>query len=242
MKGITFIKSNGESRHTFDDWDLILKTKPDIEFPEVKTNYIDIAGSDGQIDLTEVLTGQIPYKNRVGSLEFSIIGKRDLWQSVKSIISDWLHGQKVKMILDEDPQFFYVGRMTLNKWKSDKKTAVITIDYNLEPYKYELFSSTEDWLWDSFNFESGYIRDYRNIRVNGHLTYELLGARMPVVPTFIVQMDAGETEFRINVNNYHTVTESGTYTFADYLLKEGKNIINFYGNGYVTIEYRGGRL
>ena len=59
MNGVTF-----GTRHSYEDWGLILKSRPQISPPEPKYIYVDIPASDGQIDLTESLIGNIPYYNR----------------------------------------------------------------------------------------------------------------------------------------------------------------------------------
>ena len=50
--------------HSYRDWGLVTKTRPVIGSPEPKTIYIDIPEADGQLDLTESLTGEVKFKNR----------------------------------------------------------------------------------------------------------------------------------------------------------------------------------
>lgn len=161
--GITFTTVDGnESKHTWKDWRLVPTSRPVIAPPDVKENYIDISGADGYIDLTESLTGDVKYKNRTGSIEF-LVENKESWELVYSNILDYLHGQKKKMILDDDQGYYYIGRFSINEWKSEKFKSKIVINYNTDPYKYEQKSSLEDWEWDTFNFETGYIRDYKDI-------------------------------------------------------------------------------
>ena len=112
--GITF----GE-RHTWRDWRLVPTSRPVFLPPEVKTTEIDIPGSDGSLDLTESLTGDVKYKNRVGSIEFQV-ENRSNWADVYSEIMNYLHGKQMKAILDDVPNFYYLGRFSINNWKSDK--------------------------------------------------------------------------------------------------------------------------
>ncbi|MCF2569546.1 hypothetical protein I6E09_10265 [Mediterraneibacter glycyrrhizinilyticus] len=247
LYGIKFIReSDGSQIHTLKDWNIYLQEKPDISLPEVKTNYIDISGADGQIDLTEALTGDITYKNRIGSLTFVLLGDRNLWTERKSIISDFLHGRKMKMICDDDPNYFYVGRLSVNKWKSEKANATIVIDYNLEPYKYDLVSTTEDWLWDSFNFETGEIIDWKNINIDGQWSKTIKGSRMAVVPTFTVEVEDGNSilitvQNSVDGRNYLMIGSSGTYKNSSLVIREN-TWLSLQGKGTVTIDYRGGRL
>ena len=58
------------NKDSWKDWHLIPSSRPVFVMPEVKTNFVDIPGSDGGIDLSEVLSGYPVYKNRNGSFKF----------------------------------------------------------------------------------------------------------------------------------------------------------------------------
>lgn len=236
MNGVTF-----GSKHSYRDWGLFLKSRPVISPPNPKTVYIDIPGSDGVIDLTESLTGDVKFENRTIKCEFIVLDARNRWSNIYSEIMDFLQGQQMKVIFDEDPTFYYIGRLKVNEWKSDKATSTITIEGNVEPYKLEMFSSLEDWEWDSFNFETGIIREYESIRVDESLTFTIEGRRKAVVPSFIVQSDDGTG---LNVvfdgTTYHL--PDGTSKVLNIIIKDGINTLYFTGNGMVSIDYRGGRL
>lgn len=236
MNGVTF-----GSKHSYRDWGLILKSRPVISSPSPKTVYVDIPASDGIIDLTESLTGDVKYENRTITCEFNVLDARKRWSNIYSEILDFLHGQQMKVILDEDPTYYYIGRVKVNEWKSDKKTSTITIEGNVEPYKLEMFSSLEDWEWDSFNFETGIVRDYRNIRVDESLTFTIEGRRKTVVPSFIVQSDDG-TGLKVKFNGTTYDLLDGTNRVLNIIIKDGTNTLYFTGNGTVSIDYRGGRL
>lgn len=160
-------------KNTWDDWHLVPETRPVINPPEVKTNYIDIPGGNGALDLTEALSGYPFYNNREGSIDFIVVNdmyyqvdEHEEWYVKYSEIMNYLHGQKMIMILEDDKQYYYIGRFAVNEWKSDKNFSRITIDYNVEPYKWNIFSTLDDWLWDPFNFITGVIpSNFRDINV-----------------------------------------------------------------------------
>ena len=52
--------------NTWINWQLMLTGK-DFSPPEVKTNYVEIDGADGDIDMTEALAGRPTYRNRTFS-------------------------------------------------------------------------------------------------------------------------------------------------------------------------------
>lgn len=234
---------NFGNKNTWDDWRLIPTSRPVFLPPDVKKVLVDLPGSDGVIDLTESLTGYVKYGNRKGSFEFRVHTKRD-WVDVYSTIMDYLHGQKMKIILDDDPGYYYLGRAYVNEWKSQKNNSVIVIDAEVEPYKYELFGSLEEWEWDPFNFETGIIREYGNIEVDGNKTITIDGNRRPVVPKFtIASTDGNGMRIRQTTGNNRTYTvQDGTVRIPEIVIVEGINKIRFDGYGTVSIGYRGGRL
>lgn len=236
MDGVTF-----GTKHSYRDWGLLLKSRPVISPPSPKTVYVDIPGSDGIIDLTESLTGDVKFDNRTIKCEFVVLDARNRWSDIYSEIMDYLHGQRMRVRLDEDPTYYYEGRLQVNEWKSDKVTSTITIEGDVEPYKMEMFSSLEDWEWDSFNFETGIIRDYKEIRVDESLTFTIEGRRKSVVPSFTVVSDDGSgLQVRFNGTTYDL--PDGTSRVLNIVIKNGTNTLYFTGNGTVSIDYRGGRL
>lgn len=165
------------NKNTWDDWHLVPKTRPVVNPPEPKIKQIDIPGGDGVLDLTNALSGYTYFKNRTGSMEFIVVNElyqpvdtHEEWYAIYSNIMNYLHGKKMRMILDDDKGWFYEGRFKVNSWKSDAHYSSITIDYDVGPYKWDITSSTEDWLWDPFNFYTGMIpsNNYRNISLPGH--------------------------------------------------------------------------
>lgn len=234
--GVTF-----GDKHSFRDWKLLLNERPKISPPAVKTNYIDIPGGDGHIDATEALTGDVKYETRTIECTFVTIQARKKWPTLYSDILDYLHGQQMKIILDEDPDFYYIGRVSVNEWKSSEKYSTIVIDGEVEPYKYELFSSLEDWEWDSFNFETGIIREYKDLRVDGELALTIAGRRKRIVPAFIVESDDG-SGLKVKFNGSEYDLPDGTSRVLNIVIGEGEYTLDFIGSGTVSVDYRGGRL
>lgn len=179
-------------KNTWDDWRLVPASRPLFNPPAQKVTTLEIPGGDGVIDLSQSLTGYPVYQNRTGSIEFIVMNDFKPWHMAYSDIMDYLHGQKMRAILEDDPEYFYEGRFTVNTWKSEKDWSRITIDYDVGPYKWSLLSSTDDWLWDPFNFQNGVIRPmlFKNLAVTTKkrtvkLAADLFG-RAPVCPQFLV--------------------------------------------------------
>jgi hypothetical protein len=223
------------------DWHLIPSSRPVFNPPTPKTKFIDIPGGDGQLDLTTSLTGDTVYQNRTGSFEFIVDNGHQEWFTLYSDIMDYLHGKLQRATLEDEPTFYYEGRFSVNKWKSDPHNSKIVIDYNVSPYKYEMHSSLEDWVWDTFNFETGIVREYKDLRVDGRLDFIIVGRRMRVTPSFIVKSDDG-TGMKVKFNGVTYDLHDGSSRVINIQTVEGENKLTFTGNGTVSIEYRGGRL
>lgn len=144
-------------RDSWIDWHLIPVSRPIIAPPSVKTNTVEIIGANSVIDLTEAPRGFPTYGNRTGSIDF-YIDHTAKWGAMRVYDYDWsvayqellrdLHGQKMKMMLIDDPTYYYYGRFTLSNWKSDKSMSTVTIGYDLDPYAYAITSAWDDEYYD----------------------------------------------------------------------------------------------
>lgn len=220
---------------TYDDWGLKLRHLI-VGMPEAKTNSADIPGADGVLDLTEAM-GPVRYKNRELQMVFDVPGTPDKWHNITSMIANHLHGQRLKVILDTDPYYYYIGRLSLDSGKSNYLINQITISGDMDPYKYELQSSMEDWLWDPFNFRTGIIRNYKNLNVSGSRTVNIIGRRKPIVPTIITNAAMAVTYLG---KRYEL--QAGEQKVYGIMITEGANYLVFSGEGTVSIDYRGGIL
>lgn len=260
---ITFTKVNKHSgekevKNTWDDWHLIPTSRPVFNPPSVKTNYIDIPGADGSFDFTETLTKFPVYNNREGSVEFIVENGHKEWYEIYSEIMDYLHGQYVEVMLEDDTLYYYEGRFTVNQWKSDQHWSLITLDYVLNPYKMSVRNSTDDWKWDQFDFETGIIPDssFSDITVDSddyvyydYNNFELIG-RKPVCPTITVSSSDGNG-ITVYVQNRELGIElektflDGSTKDSDIILSnisDNKLRLGFKGYGTVSIGFRSGRL
>lgn len=224
-------------KNTWDDWHLIPSSRPVFNPPKLKTKYIEIPGSDVVIDLTDVMGGCPTYDYREGSIEFYVVNGYGEWFDRYSTIMNYLHGRRLRAVLEDDPVFVYDGRFTVNKWASDKMASKITIDYYVEPYKKEHASSAEDFIWDVFSFIDGIIREYGNLQVNGTLNYTIDGSAMPVVPA--VKTTAPVT-FKIDGKTFNL--DAGTTKLYGCVLTDKRYDVTITGNATVSIIFTGGSL
>ena len=132
MKGVKF-----GGLHSYDEWGLIL-TEKELKSPDIKTYTVELEGSNGVLDFTDFF-GAVKYENR--QLTFSFIKPNitpDGFLSLYSLVQNALHGKKMQVILDDDPAYFYYGRVSINDWKSNKGIGEIVIEVDAEPYKYKV--------------------------------------------------------------------------------------------------------
>lgn len=226
------------SKNTWDDWHLIPKSRPVFNPPPVKTHFVEIPGGDGSIDLSTALAGRPLFGNRVGSFEFYVENGFKDWSALYSEIMVYLHGQKMRAVLEDDPAYFYEGRFTVNAWKSEQQRSTIVIDYNVNPYKRDTRASDEDWIWDTFNFETGIARYYEDLTVTNRLDLVVIGDVMPAIPTIIASANGMSVEF----NGIGHSLNKGENVLSLIKIQNGENHISFFGNGKITIRLIGGRL
>lgn len=213
MKGVKF---NGF--HSYDEWGLILSEK-ELKSPDIKTHTVEIEGGNGVLDYTEFF-GAVKYGNR--KLTFKFIKPQivaDGFLSLYSLVQGTLHGQKMQVILDDDPAYFYYGRISINDWKSNKGIGEIVIEVDAEPYKQSI---TETVVTHS---------------VSGSANITLDNDKMPVVPTITTN-----SEFLIDFGSYNEIFPAGTFQIPELELGEGSNPIYLEGTGTITFRYRKGRL
>lgn len=187
-------------RNTWYDWGLIPASVPTVARPDVFSNTIDIPGTNGVIDLSQALLGFPTFKKRTGSWDFycdltkviensqitSMNGKRWEREALYSSLSAFLHGQRRKVILlDDDPAYEYQGTFKVGSITTGKGFPKVTINYDLEPFKYLRWSTHGEWMWDPFDFLYGEITsaNFNDLPVTFR-TFEYTLLDTPSAPTF----------------------------------------------------------
>lgn len=233
---VTFRVSDSDTGSlSFQDWGLKLE-RIQLSFPEAKTDTVDIPGSNGLLDLTEV-NGPVTYRNRTLQLTFSLFTDYQDWHALASRIAAAIHGKKIQCILPDDSLYYYDGRFKLETSKDSDAVTDVVITGDVGPYKIMVQSSTEDWLWDPFSFEDGVIMEYGNIEIGGSGTVTIIGSAMPVVPT-IAASAAMTVEFEGQVYDL----SAGNNVIYDIVIDDREYDLKFTGTGTVSIDYRGGVL
>lgn len=227
---------NPSYKHSYRDYELLPKTEMVVQPPSLRESYVEIPGADGELDLSEVLTGHPLYDGRDAKFEFMLID-RERWRWAYSRLMNEVHGKRMRIVLDDDSNFYYTGRVKVNSFESSINLATIVINARIDPYKKSLIANSERWLWDPFNFETDVARDYADLTVDGTLTVTVVGSRMPVTPVLKVSSDM---TVQYDGTTYQLAT--GSNRIAGMVLADDEYEMTFTGTGTVSVQFEVGSL
>lgn len=196
---------------------LILKEK-EIGSPAVKVNKVDIEGADSSLDLTDFF-GEPKYEDVKHRFEFSTIVPQRQFLSLFSSIKNALHGKKMRIILDGDPLFYYVGRLHVSSFTNEKNIGMVSIEADCEPYKYKMEKTVVTHT------------------IDGTKAIVLTNGRKRAVPEVNVEGD-----IKITYQNNIWSLGSGSYTLPELELVHGENDLQLEGTGAITFEWQEGDL
>ena len=230
-------------KHTYKDYGLVINNTSTVEEPSPKTNFVDVPGSSTRLDLTETLTGQVEYNSRSVSFTLGKLLEPSRWPILYRELIYTYQGKEVKVILDDEPEYYYQGRAELSDFSRSQMLGSFKFTVDADAYKYEVYDSTEDWAWDSLNFETAVLReDYSDIEVSSSANKFIEGSLIPVVPVFIVSNLDTTSDAHITYNSKRYVLSEGRNRFAEIKIPTTGQRVYFYGTFTVTIEFRGGSL
>lgn len=214
-KGVSF-----GNIHSYDDLNLIL-SEAEISPAKAKTNYIDIPGGDGSIDITEA-HGEVKFKDRDLKFTFTIHPlDASAFDEKRTEVSNALNGRMFKITLDRDDEYYYLGRCEVNDYLSDKNIHQIVITANVKPYKYK-------------QNETVLVFDLSQTVK----TVTIKNGRKSVVPFIECTNDNTVITFgALTVN-----LSAGTHKILDIQFTEGDNRLKLSGVGNVTFRFQEGEL
>ena len=221
------------SKNTFTDWHLVPDSRPVINMPEPYTDFVEIPGMSGTLDLSETLTGYPTYKNREGELKFHVLNGYN-WIDIYSSIAAYIHGKRLKLVLEDDPNWYYEGRFSVKEWESnnDGTWSDITIGYTLDPYKLyyqdstQLVQSEYDARWCPYNTvnlsvdetstttETDYVNIYAPTK--GSLAHEPVIHDRPIVMPLDIKIVVKTKPVKFKFIVYTNYSEYGAYSRVNY--------------------------
>lgn len=241
---VNFILGENSTFNSYTSFHMVPDGRPVIATPTPVTNFIDVPGAIGQLDMSEALTGYPLYGSREGNLSFIVLNdyeENQTWADRYANLCWHIHGKRLKMILEDDPNYFYEGRFTVDSWDTPNSNdfSKVTIGYTLDPYKYNV---------NKYVFPFTISNDTRVLNyARGHT----LGT-MPTVPIIKVSNVSNKVSVRcindeLNLDVSHNLTINATYRFPDMILSDLHHsntncILQFSGTGNVEVTIQNGDL
>ena len=238
------IASTGATYHTLNDWGLAIGNNNYIGDPVQHTDFITIKGRNGLLDISDALTGRPTYASREIAVNLGGMRSARAWDAIISDFRNHVEGKIIKLIFDNDPSYYWYGRCHIEGFDHMKSLGTFTLTIpNADPYKYNVQEFNEDWLWDSFNFETDYITEATEYTINGRLEVTLPAGSMPVSPTIIVtQINTFLKVQKYGEDRIIDLTSGENKVYAITVNDEQESTLIFTGSGKLSINYRGGSL
>lgn len=125
----------------YSEWGIVLE-KAEIEAPSLQTVRMTVPGRHGVLDLTEELFGTQIYGNRDISMSFAI-PETDSWAYTYMDMLNKVHGQRLDIIFDADPDWVYHGLCTVSEFRREDRIIRFKINVDADPYKHGVEDPTE---------------------------------------------------------------------------------------------------
>lgn len=214
---VQFILNNGEGYSSKLDFGLI-RTSKKISTPVIKTNYVSIPGRDGVLDFTEMF-GEPHYENR--TVEVVFYSKENIreFDDIYSNLQDAIHGKSVKIVFNEDAEWYYEGRVSVGTWEIDGVLGKVTVTADVFPYKMKRTNTIVTHAVSEESFISCY------------------NERKSVVPTITADAD-----FVLKFGDISVAVSAGETIVPDIKFVQGENIVTCIGTGNITFTYQEGSL
>ena len=190
-----------------------------IPMPEPQTNFVEIPGRDGALDLSGAF-GTVRYADRI--IPLTLYARAPFDTLISAFASD-VHARRMNMIFDRDPTFYYDARMTIEDVERHWGYCELSLECRVKPYKLEQFETAITVL------------------PTGIATVTLTNTRMPVVPSITVSAEMTLT-FTIAGVGYTINLAAGSHIVPSLVLTDGETEIDLTGTGSITFTYRKGAL
>lgn len=201
---------------TYGDFHALIQNGWSLDPAEPKTNYVDIPGGDGSLDLSEAVAGHVTYKDRGfnATLILPPMARKN-WETYRRNLTNAIHGFVLDLTLPDDQEHYLRGRFSVGAYDDSDIWATVAITAVCEPWRFKNKLTT------------------RTFKVTGTQTVELSNERRLAVPK--VTTNASIT---LTYQGTQTTLAAGTYSLISLMLDSGNNIIKIDGSATVTFEYQ----
>lgn len=219
MKSI-FLGAELNGEHTLRDWHCSITNSDVISMPSPNLSLLEVPGMSGRLDVSEALTGDVSYGNRTLKLELAKLTYVEDWYSVGLHVFNAFHGRKVKVIFDDDPDHYYLGRAVVSDPKRIQTAGTLTITIDADPFRYNIQETVVPLTGQSEVIEA-----------------EIQNDRMPTIPTINVPNGCELIYEGISYN-----LTAGDNVIPGCVFTEGSNEFTIRGATTATVRFREGCL
>lgn len=209
MKGVKFGGLRSDT-----DLGLVLYSKK-ISPPKARTTTVEVPGRDGNLDITEALTGRVMYEDREISFVFRVPNPKEQWAETYSRVLNNIHGKSMDIVLDDDPDNTYTGRVSVDDFATNRSLAEIGVTCIVNPKKTYKTSVS------------------KTVAVSGTKALTVTNNGVPVVPTI-----TADKEMTVSFGGKTHNLSPGKNRLFDILLPEGDSKLTFSGTGNITVEFK----
>ena len=238
------VEETGESYDSLTDWGLYLSNNNYIGSPEEQTDFINIKGKNGLLDITEALTGHRSYSSREIRIEFGGVKDAKRWDDAMSDFRNKIDGKIIRVIFSNQFDYFWRGRCHLEDFDRmcGLGTFTLSIPY-ADPYKYSVETFNEDWLWSPFDFETDEVHYKTTHNITTQETVVIPAGKRPVVP--VVTVTELNTTLTVQKgNNGRIIRLSMGANELPQIMVNGpeETTLIFKGNATFEVNFRGASL
>lgn len=203
--------------NTWHDWRCTVTAKS-VTPAEPKTNYVDIDGAHGSLDLSEALTGEPVYGTSAIAASFMCSeGTHREREALLRRIRTALHGRKVLIIEPDDPDHFFLGRVAIKEPVNNLAYMTFSIEAVCDPWRYAM---------NETNRTVTVGRDRVDLVLN-NCGDKTLCPVITVTGSVTISFMGKTTEL-----------QKGSYKVTDLRLVHGPNVVTISGSGSVAFTYR----
>ena len=233
-------------KNTWDDYNLVPSEK--IYFPKAnqKTQEVEIEGASGSLDFSTFVTGYPIYSNRSGNIGFYMLDAVDArslansgsafpanytFYDIFSKVYNDLDGKTFRMWLEDDPDWFYEGRVNVD-CDMGKPRPKVVLSYDIGPYKKRRMAQR-------------YTLNGMGAIINRQIIPVEILSSMPTDFTLTVTGGPATVTFQcsaLNINETKTLQE-GTHNIYEWIMYgESALLVSAATTVKVTMEFIPGRL
>lgn len=243
-------------KNTWEEWHIVPSSLPIIVQPSIKENLIDIAGANGVLNATSLLTGYPLFGMREGSIEFYILDQNgdilfdeETWNKVYTDMLFYLHGKERRMWTEDEPlekatenqsiryyHWEYEGMFSISNMTQDKTFSKITVNYKLNPYRTASLSMKE--LYPVLH--SPFVHNENETDLIAKFDVLNRIDKMPVIPNIISSDRAGIIEYSFINKELNIYIDNGSFR-ADQNRDSRIVMSNFSGKNEMSLKLKNGK-